>query len=116
MTKAEIKNLNDVLRAGVEYGKENRLTYTYFQNRLKVSHSCFYKWLKGKFNFKEKKENIKCSLFEVEHFLRNIHKASDAIALFKILKKPAVLLIKFTYVLITYVQIVTTYHYMFINY
>ena len=36
MTKAEIKNLNDVLRAGVEYGKENRLTYTYFQNRLKV--------------------------------------------------------------------------------
>ena len=55
MTKAEIKNLNDVLRAGVEYGKENRLTYTYFQNRLKVSKSWFYKWLKWKFNFKEKK-------------------------------------------------------------
>ena len=55
MTRAERKELNEVLRAGVEYGKENRLTYTYFQNSLKVSHSCFYKWLKGKFDFKEEK-------------------------------------------------------------
>ena len=55
MTKAEIKNLNDVLRAGVEYGKENRITYTNNQNKPQVQHTCFYKWLKGKFNFKEKK-------------------------------------------------------------
>lgn len=55
MTRAERKELNEVLRAGVEYGKENRINYTYFQQRLKVSHSCFYKWLRGKFDFKEKK-------------------------------------------------------------
>lgn len=55
MTRAERKELNDVLRAGVEYGKENRINYTYFQQQLKVSHSCFYKWIRGKFDFKEQK-------------------------------------------------------------
>lgn len=55
MDKSEKKELNEILRAGVEYGKENRLTYTYFQKRLGVSHSCFYKWTRGKFDFKEER-------------------------------------------------------------
>ena len=64
MTREERKELNDILRAGVEYGKENRINYTYFQQRLKVSHSCFYKWLRNKFDFKDKKSKELLKILE----------------------------------------------------
>ena len=41
---------------------------------------------KKKFDFKCKKENAINSLFEVEHFLRNIKKICNTIDLYKILR------------------------------
>jgi hypothetical protein len=41
---------------------------------------------KEKFNLKEKKENVICSLFEIENFLCNIKKICNGIKLYKILK------------------------------
>lgn len=41
---------------------------------------------KKKIDFKLKKENALNSLFEVEHFLRNIKKACNTVCLYKILK------------------------------
>ena len=42
---------------------------------------------KEKFNFKKRKENTIDSLFEIEHFLRNLQNVSKGIRIFKILKK-----------------------------
>ena len=41
---------------------------------------------KEKFNFKKKKENVVCSLFEIENFLCKIKKVCNGIKLYKILK------------------------------
>lgn len=41
---------------------------------------------KKTFNFKNKKESIVCSLFEVENFLCNFKKIFNGIKLYKILK------------------------------
>jgi hypothetical protein len=41
---------------------------------------------KEKFNFKEKKENVVCSLFEIENFLCKVKKVCTGIKLYKILK------------------------------
>ena len=41
---------------------------------------------KEKFNLKHKKENVVCSLFEIEDFLCKIKKVCNGIKLYKILK------------------------------
>lgn len=41
---------------------------------------------KEKFNLKQKKENVVCSLFEIEDFLYKIKKVCNGIKLYKILK------------------------------
>lgn len=43
--------------------------------------------IKNKFNFKQKKENTICSLYEVENFLCNFKNFVKSIKLYKILKK-----------------------------
>lgn len=42
---------------------------------------------KEKFNFKEKKENVSHSLFEVEHFLCNFRNVVKGFKLYNIIKK-----------------------------